>query len=972
MTALTLYLTNTAASSVASANGLITPAASSNASNTTMIGTSTGYGEVISQGSGAAWPNAGGIGAASGHGWIYDTTALEGQQIVAGNWTPTLQCSVSSGSIAADLILNVSVYRAGVYTSIGSMSLIAQGFTTSNTTYTFAATSLPNAVFYSGSKLYVQVTLNITTNATGTSTANFICNADSDSTTQIITPGTGSATSFARSIPMTAAFSGTTGAVTARYFRGANVFGAWQGGYGGSDVFPSQAQMNYYHAKGIDWFRVPLRWEALQPTLSGALNATYLANMDTFVGSAARNGQHIAFTLINQGQYPLGSDTLGSSTLPYAAFADFWSRMATHYKTSNTVFAYDLMNEPWHTLDWPTASQAAITAIRLIDTVKPIITTCGPDMQPYRYTGFTPYVGSNLWYQAHVYGDVPGDPSGYGQYSPNNFSTNSVGVNGMITRVQPFVTWLKANSAIGVVGELGVPTLWTGGTATGITGGGTSDSRWATMLDNTLTFLDTNGVHSWYWNVGNYGDINSVEPIAGVDQPMMGTIVGHASTMFQTRSIPMTAAFGAGVHQRPIPFTAAFSSSTIPNTRSIPMTAAFSGGSAMPLSYTATAWIAGTTPLSQPNMTNIENGIVNATNAINALYSGGGSPITSGGGTMTGALSISAANPSAQVGALSLTAVNAGIEMGNQGTVNAPTIDMHSSGNAIDYDVRLRASGGNTGAGNGTLAISAASTTLSGAMTVAGAIHGTADNATNAVNATNAGTAANANYAVNAGYAANANAAANLGGSGTVSLTQFQVDGAGNSFLAGYLGVTGILGIHGTPGTIQCDSWLGFRTFAGAKLAEMKANGDFTIGGTNVKTTNSSYNYGVGGTFDTFDYAEIYPSDAAYAAGTVVCPNDDNTLTRCTHDGCDFAMIVSAGGGFCIGDAEGAEGIALAIALCGRVRVATAAHIKKRAWVTSDGMGGVRAIVGRKKVHRLGYALHQTDAGMVGIFLRGA
>lgn len=82
-------------------------------------------------------------------------------------------------------------------------------------------------------------------------------------------------------------------------------------------------------------------------------------------------------------------------------------------------------------------------------------------------------------------------------------------------------------------------------------------------------------------------------------------------------------------------------------------------------------------------------------------------------------------------------------------------------------------------------------------------------------------------------------------------------------------------------------------------------------------------------------------------------------------------MIVSAGGGFCIGDTQGVEGIALAIALCGRVRVATSAHIKKRAWVTSDGTGGVRAIVGRKKVHRLGYALHQTDAGMVGIFLRG-
>lgn len=318
------------------------------------------------------------------------------------------------------------------------------------------------------------------------------------------------------------------------YFRGMNVFGAWQGGYGGSDVFPTDSQMAYYHSKGFDWFRVPLRWEALQPTLSAALDPTYLAAMDAFVAIAASRGQHISFTVINQGQYPIGSDQLGSSTLPYAAFYDFWTRMATHYVGNQTIYAYDLMNEPWHTLNWPTASQGAINAIRAIDTVTPIITTPGPDEQPFRYTGFSSlYTGGNIWYEAHVYGDVPGDNSGYGNYSPNNYDTNGVGATGIVTRLGAFVNWVIANNVVGIVGEVGIPGVWTGGTSSGITGGGTYDSRWGTMLDNALTYLDQNGISSLYWSVGNYGDINSVEPVSGVDSPIMSTLTAHPSVLIQ-------------------------------------------------------------------------------------------------------------------------------------------------------------------------------------------------------------------------------------------------------------------------------------------------------------------------------------------------------------------------------------------------------------------------------------------------------
>lgn len=78
------------------------------------------------------------------------------------------------------------------------------------------------------------------------------------------------------------------------------------------------------------------------------------------------------------------------------------------------------------------------------------------------------------------------------------------------------------------------------------------------------------------------------------------------------------------------------------------------------------------------------------------------------------------------------TAGNGSIEMGRvDGTSSTPFIDLHSSGNNTDYDVRILASGGNASVGQGTLAITAGGgltlngnpivTTSSGNQTIAGA-----------------------------------------------------------------------------------------------------------------------------------------------------------------------------------------------------------------------------------------------------------
>lgn len=61
------------------------------------------------------------------------------------------------------------------------------------------------------------------------------------------------------------------------------------------------------------------------------------------------------------------------------------------------------------------------------------------------------------------------------------------------------------------------------------------------------------------------------------------------------------------------------------------------------------------------------------------------------------------------------TGVNSGIELGSTSSANTPYLDFHSSGNNINYDVRLIASGGSASAGAGTLNIQAGALQFNGA-----------------------------------------------------------------------------------------------------------------------------------------------------------------------------------------------------------------------------------------------------------------
>ena len=98
--------------------------------------------------------------------------------------------------------------------------------------------------------------------------------------------------------------------------------------------------------------RLPFRWERVQPTLGGALNATELQRLKGSVADANAYNFQIILDVHNYGGYfkcnPVGSRSyhkIGSG-ISDAQFADLWRRLSLEFKGNTQIVGYDLMNEP--------------------------------------------------------------------------------------------------------------------------------------------------------------------------------------------------------------------------------------------------------------------------------------------------------------------------------------------------------------------------------------------------------------------------------------------------------------------------------------------------------------------------------------------------------------------------------------------------------------------------------------------------
>jgi Cellulase (glycosyl hydrolase family 5)/IPT/TIG domain len=106
-------------------------------------------------------------------------------------------------------------------------------------------------------------------------------------------------------------------------------------------------QMDFYKAKGMNFFRIPIWWERLQPTMSAPFDATVWSEVQDVITYGLSLGCTVMINNHCIGSRQVGGidRKLGDPQLPYAALADFWTRIAAVYKSEPRVW-FDLINEP--------------------------------------------------------------------------------------------------------------------------------------------------------------------------------------------------------------------------------------------------------------------------------------------------------------------------------------------------------------------------------------------------------------------------------------------------------------------------------------------------------------------------------------------------------------------------------------------------------------------------------------------------
>lgn len=288
------------------------------------------------------------------------------------------------------------------------------------------------------------------------------------------------------------------------------------GVYGTHYTYPTAAEFDYYHGKGLDLIRLPFKWERVQGTLGGGLDPAELARLDTVVGYAAARGMKVVLDMHNYARRrESGTDYLiGTGPVTLAHFADVWWRLADHYKGNAAIHGYGIMNEPYGTNGtWPAMAQTAVDAIRTVDLGTYVIVGGDSFSNAIGWRAKNPNLDiidpvGRLIYEAHCYFDD--NHSGtYDQSYDGEGAYPMIGVD----RVTEFVEWLQERGAKGFIGEYGVPG---------------DDARWNTVLDNFLAYLDANGVSGTYWAGGPWwGNYSlSCEPTNNftTDRPQMSVL----------------------------------------------------------------------------------------------------------------------------------------------------------------------------------------------------------------------------------------------------------------------------------------------------------------------------------------------------------------------------------------------------------------------------------------------------------------
>ena len=302
---------------------------------------------------------------------------------------------------------------------------------------------------------------------------------------------------------------------------GINMSGA-EANFNGGYRFPTNAELDYFAAQGMNTIRLPLSWELLQPKLGGPLNSTYLAQMQSAVAYANSLGMKVILDIHNYGSY--GGNLVGSAQVPVSAFADMWGKLAAQFSGNGNVL-FGLMNEPQvkTASAWLPAVNAAIGAIRSAGASSQEILISGVGWDggaTWTTNGNASVLGApgaivdpahNYAFEVHQYLDA--DASG----TSSTVVSTSIGVQ----RLQAITAWAQATGNKLYLGETGVA----------------SDATSLAALDNMLTYMKANSA-VWqgadYWAARsdwNSSYIYSAEPTLGLLDKAQMSVLEHFTNL---------------------------------------------------------------------------------------------------------------------------------------------------------------------------------------------------------------------------------------------------------------------------------------------------------------------------------------------------------------------------------------------------------------------------------------------------------
>lgn len=287
--------------------------------------------------------------------------------------------------------------------------------------------------------------------------------------------------------------------------------------YGKNFTYPTAAEFDYFAAKGMNVFRMPFRWETLQPEPKQPFRKVEMDRLKTAVKLATRRGLVVILDPHNYARY--FGKVVGGADVGDDVFADFWGRLAREFRGDTNVW-FGLVNEPHDmpTQQWLNAANAAIAAIRNAGAKNRILVPGNGWTGAWSWLqGW--YGGANAdWmlkvrdpldnyvFDVHQYLDADGSGSHRDVVSPTIGSE----------RLRAFTAWCREHKRRAFLGESAVPASDTGQKAT------------ADMLQAMERDRDVWLGFAWWAAGAWWGDyMFSLEPQNGLDRPQMAYLAPH-------------------------------------------------------------------------------------------------------------------------------------------------------------------------------------------------------------------------------------------------------------------------------------------------------------------------------------------------------------------------------------------------------------------------------------------------------------